>query len=161
ESAIKEIATAGGTTLDLLIILDYLRKKWGHQVIPEKDVQSMIFAYVAEMYRAAGLDKVWPDGRTDDAFRQATYPVLAARCQKSKEDYNSRPTEWVGMASLNDVFNDINIGEFLSLSIAIRQGIASTTNNPRFREALIEAEGRLNLYDFKLFFGSDITDAAK
>lgn len=159
QSAIEDIVTGGGTTLDILNVLDYLRERRGTGPIPEKDVLDITFGYGRAACEAEGIDKVWPNGRIDDSFHEATYPLLAARRQKSKEDFKNRPTDPVSMASLNDVFNDINMGEFFHLSMEIRKCIDYTKNDPAGRGQVITAESKLKHYDFKFFFVFGITDA--
>jgi hypothetical protein len=158
-SAIDYLVHAAGTTLDLLIVLELMRKQWGQEAVCEADIQKLINGHVQSMWDAAGVEKQWPRGKTDDRFHEAAYFLLASRRRKSGEGPASPSTDWTGMDDLWDVFNDINIGEFLSVTRAVREGI-DLANDPARRGEIIEFRVPLNIYDFKMFFTYGLSEEA-
>jgi hypothetical protein len=158
QSAIEYVARAGGTALDLVHILDHLRQLRGGSEVQESEVLDLVYSYIQAMCRQVGLDAHWPGHRLDDRFLEAAAPLLMVRRRKSLEQPSGTALQWVGMDDLKDVFNDIHIGEFLHLSIGIRQGIDRTRDDPKYSETVLCAVARLNIYDFRMCFAYGISD---
>jgi hypothetical protein len=152
--AFELLAHAGGTVLDILILLDMMRHRWKASPVPEQDVLDMIKRYLQWHYSQVGL----PLNGDDDRLQEAAYALLAARRKRSREGSDTETTEWVGMDKLSDPFNDIHVGEFLSLVKEIRSGMDTTRDAGFRKDAVLHGTARLALYDFQMFFAFGDTD---
>jgi hypothetical protein len=157
QSAVDYLVHAAGPALDILIVLEQMHKLWGQKTVSEADILKLINSYVQDMWKAADVEDQWPGGKPDDRLNEAAYFLLTSRRRKSGECPTGPPVDWKGINELWDVFNDINIGEFLLVTRAVRKGI-ELANDPAHREGIIELAVPLNIYDFKMFFLHGLSD---
>lgn len=159
QSAIQALASVGGTSLDLLAIIDEVRKHSKGNVLSEAMVSAIIASYARACWDSSNLGEFWPNYQVDDRFHEASYAILTARRRKALEGSGEATPNWIGMADLNDVFNDIFLAEFFCVTKHVAFAIRTTQDNDKTIDTMF-SNLRLNMYDFGLCIGSGMSQDA-
>lgn len=158
QSAVQALAGVGGTSLDLLALVDEVRKHAKGNALPEDMVSAIICSYARACWDHFSLGDLWPNYQTDDRFHEASYAILTARRRRAAEGSGEATPNWIGMSDLSDVFNDIFLFEFFYVTKLVALAFQQVKDNPQVES--IFGEAKMNIYDFGLCVGSGMSQAA-
>jgi hypothetical protein len=159
QSAILGLATVGGTSLDLLALIDEIRKFSKGAAVPEETVSAIIASYARAWWDHFTPGELWPNYQVNKLFHEASYAILSARRKKVEGPGQATPN-WIGMADLTDVFNDIFLGEFFYVTKLVAIALQTAEKHSPDLE-LMFGEARMNIYDFGICVGSDMSNESQ